>query len=490
MKEILKRNGIFALLQVLVTGAAYFFLYKYLLASVGVELLGVWALVLASVASARLSDLGFASSIVKFVAKYRAKGDELKAGEITETAVFTVFSVILIVSVLVYYPIQIILGYLVPEGKLSFALLLLPYALTSLCINTVSGVMMSGLDGCQRMDIRNILLMAGILINIGLVMSLLPEFGFIALAYAQLIQAVLLLLASWLFLRKELPSFHLVAKWKKEHFLEIWRYAFTFQFTSFITMTYEPVTKGLLSYFGGLSMVGYYEMASRMVMQVRSLIVSVNQIFVPAVAEIVETSPRKVKALYLSSYELFFSMNLILFGLLAVITLSVSELWIGAINKEFITFSWLLIAGWMVNTFIVSAFYFNQGTGNLRPNLIAQASIGGLNITLGMILGFLYGGYGVVAGWAVGLIAGSLPLLVRYHSDNKIPMTDIVPGSGRRILLAVLLALSVGILLPISIELEGIYSLLAGAVIYGLIVMPAVFTTVVGKKMLSLVKVK
>jgi len=490
MKETLKRNGIFSLLQVLVTGVAYFFLYKYLLASVGAELLGVWALVLASVSSARLSDLGFSSSVVKFVAKYKAKGDVLKAGEITETALITVFSVILIVSLLVYYPIQVILGYLVPEEKISFALLLLPYALTSLCINTVSGVMMSGLDGCQRMDIRHILLMAGVLINIGLVMSLLPEFGFIALAYAQLVQAVLLLLASWLFLRKELSSFHLVAKWRKEHFLEIWRYAFTFQLTSFITMTYEPVTKGLLSYFGGLSMVGYYEMASRMVMQFRSLIVSVNQIFVPAVAGIVETSPRKVKALYLSSYELFFSMNLILCGLLAVITLSVSELWIGTTNKEFITFSWLLIAGWMVNTFTVNAYFFNQGTGNLRPNFICQASIGILNVTLGVILGFIYGGYGVVAGWAVGLMAGSLLLLIRYHSDNKIPMTDIVPGSVRRLLLAVLLALSVGILLPISIELEGIYSLLAGAVVYGLIVTPALFMTGVGKKILSLVQVK
>jgi O-antigen/teichoic acid export membrane protein len=490
MKEILKRNGISSFLQVLVTGLAYFFLYKYLLASVGVELLGVWSLVLASVASARLSELGFSSSVVKFVAKYRAKGDGLKAGEITETALITVFSATLVVSALAYYPLQIILGYLVPEGKLSFALLLLPYALISLCITTVSGVTMSGLDGCQRVDVRNILLMAGVVINVGLVMTLLPEFGFIALAYAQLIQAVLLLLVSSLFLRKELPSFRLVAKWKKEHFLEIWRYAFTFQLTSFITMTFEPVTKGLLSYFGGLSMVGYYEMASRMVMQVRSLIVSVNRIYVPAVAEIVETSPWKVKGLYLSSYELFFSVSLILFGLLAVITLSVSELWIGATNKDFITFSWLLIAGWMINTLNASAFFFNQGTGNLRPNLIALASTGVLNITLGLMLGFVCGGYGVVAGWAVGLITGSLSLLIRYHSSNKIPMTDIVPGRGGRLLLAVLLALSVGILLPISIELDGIYRFLAGTLVYGLIVTPVVFTTVVGKKILSLVKVK
>jgi len=488
MRDVLKRNGFFSLLQVIVTGGVYFFLYKYLLGTVGVELLGIWSLVLVSVASARLSELGFASSVVKFIAKYRALGNEKKAGEVTETALVTVFSVILIVSLLAYYPLQSILGFLVPEEKLSFALLLLPYALAALCINTVSGVMMAGLDGCQRMDIRNILLMVGILVNLGLVLMLLPEFGFIALAYSQLFQAILMLLGSLIFLKRELPTFHLLAKWRKGHFLEIWQYALTFQLTSVLAMTYEPVTKGLLSYFGGLSMVGYYEMANRMVMQVRSLIVSVNRIFVPAVAEIVERDIQELKSLYLKSYEIFFSMNLILFSGIAAITLPVSVVWIGESNQLFVSFSLLLIVGWMVNSIIGSAFFFNQGTGNLRPNLIAHASIALLNILMGIILGFFLGGYGVVVGWVLALIVGSLPLLVRYHVENGIALREIFPESAIRVMVVVLLAMFATTAISRSFEADGLSSLLIIVTAYGLIVIPGFFMTEIGRQMLLLVK--
>jgi O-antigen/teichoic acid export membrane protein len=488
MKRVLKRNGLYSLLQVIVTSGVYFIMYKYLLGTVGVELLGIWSLVLVTVSAARLSELGFASSVVKFVAKYRALGNEQKAGEITETALITVFSVILMVSLLAYYPLQSILGLLVPQGKLPFALLLLPYALVTLCINTVSGVMMAGLDGCQRMDIRNILLMVGIVINLGLVMYLLPEFGFIALAYSQLFQAILVLLASLIFLRRELPTFSILARWRKDHFLEIWRYAFTFQLTSILAMTYEPVTKGLLSYFGGLSMVGYYEMANRMVMQVRSLIVSVNRIFVPAVAEIVERDIEEVKALYLKSYEIFFSMNLVLFGGIAAITLPVSVVWIGENNHLFVSFSLLLIVGWMINSCIGSAFFFNQGTGNLRPNLIAHASIALLNIVMGLICGLIFGGYGVVAGWVIALIVGSLPLLVQYHSDNNVSMGEIVPKSALRVMLVVLLALLAAMFINMSIETHDVLSLLAITITYGLIVVSGLISSPVGRQISSLVK--
>jgi hypothetical protein len=40
-------------------------------------------------------------------------------------------------------------------------------------------------------------------------------------------------------------------------------------------MLYDPITKGLLVKFGGLDLAGYYEMANRLVVQLRGFIVSV-----------------------------------------------------------------------------------------------------------------------------------------------------------------------------------------------------------------------
>lgn len=485
MKDILKRNGFYSLLQVIVTGGVYFFLYKYLFKTLGVELLGIWSLVLVTVSAARLSELGFASSVVKFVAKYRAQGNGAKAGKITETALLTVLFIVLFVSLLSFYPLQLMLGLLVPEEKLSFALMLLPYALFALCINTISGVLLSALDGCQRIDIRSILMTFGILFNLILVLLLLPEFGFIALAYSQLIQAILILFVAGVLLKRELPSFHFLAKWNKEIFQEIWRYAVVFQLTSVVTMLYEPVTKGLLSYFGGLSMVGYYEMANRMVMQFRSLIVSVNRIFVPAVAEMVEVDSKKIRTMYLKSYEIFFVLTIVVFSLLSLVTPAISLIWIGESNNIFIYFSLLLIIGWAINTFIGTAFFFNQGTGYLRPNLIVQVLICLLNIILGTVLGYIYGGFGVVIGWVLALIFGSLPLLIEYHLKNEIPLKLLVPKDGWYILLLSIAGISASLVTCNIFEVKGIVEIITIFFIYTSVVFLGLLNISIGKYLFS-----
>jgi O-antigen/teichoic acid export membrane protein len=50
-------------------------------------------------------------------------------------------------------------------------------------------------------------------------------------------------------------------------------------------LLYEPTTKILLSKYGGLGILGNYEMASRLVNQVRALIVNANQVVIPIIAE-------------------------------------------------------------------------------------------------------------------------------------------------------------------------------------------------------------
>ena len=77
---------------------------------------------------------------------------------------------------------------------------------------------------------------------------------------------------------------------------------------------FEPVTKGLLSRYGGLAMVGYYEMASRMVLQFRIMIVSANQVLVPVIAALQETAPDRIRTIYRESYRLIVYLSVPLFA--------------------------------------------------------------------------------------------------------------------------------------------------------------------------------
>ena len=75
-------------------------------------------------------------------------------------------------------------------------------------------------------------------------------------------------------------------------------YGLNIQMISVSQMLYDPITKGLLVKFGGLDLAGYYEMANRMVIQLRGLIVSAVQVLVPTIADLKEKNPDSIHKVY------------------------------------------------------------------------------------------------------------------------------------------------------------------------------------------------
>ena len=216
----------------------------------------------------------------------------------------------------------------------------------------------------------------------------------------------------------------------------------TFQLISVITMFYDPITKVFLSKFGGLSMVGYYDMASRMVQQLRALIVSANQVLVPTIAGLKEKAPEKIQSVYLNSYQLLFYFALPLYSLFIVFTPIISELWIGHYENLFVLFGTLHAIGWFANTLAGPAYFTNLGTGELRWNLIGHIVTALLNAGLGFLLGILYGGIGVVAAWVFSLALGSSLVYLSYHIKYRIPLLELLPRSSRIITLVCIVGIS------------------------------------------------
>ena len=293
------KNARMAVLQVLVTGLTLFFLYRFLLEALGVELLGVWSLVLATSSIVHIGNLGLSGSVVKFVAKYVARHEMVVAAEVIETAAITLGGVFLVLLVIAYPVLSKLLEVGLPTENLGDAMLLLPFALVSLWLAVITGTFQSGLDGCQRIDLRSILAIVGGILNLIFAVVFVQAYGFIGLGYAQVLQAVLILISSWFVLRGELRDLPLFpCRWRRSLFLEMLHYGINFQISSIAIMLYEPVTKWLMSYFGGLAMTGYYEMASRMVAQFRAIPVAANQVL-----QIDQLAPLKLEELQLE--ELF-----------------------------------------------------------------------------------------------------------------------------------------------------------------------------------------
>jgi len=426
-KRQLLINAIISVGQVFVTGAVYFILYRFLLDTLGPLEFGVWALVLATTSAAGIANLGLATSAVKFVSQYLARDDRPRVALVIQTAVLSV-AVFLAAMILAAYPLlRRLLAILIDEpAQLPAAVLILPYALASFFLISVAGVLQSSIDGFQRMDLRAMILMGTTVAYLGLCLLMVPSYGLIGLAWAQALQAGLLVLVLWVTLKRLLKSLPLVPwRWRSDVLREILVYSLNVQFMSLSRLLLDPVTKGLLSKFGGLSALAFFEFASRMVLQLRALIVTAHMAIIPTIADLQERDPRVIQELYRKSVQLLVFLVLIMLPFLVGLSPYISRLWIGRYEQLFVTMAWLLLGGWFLNTLANPAYFSNLGIGRLRGNVIGVFITGVLNVVLGLAFGAAFGGIGVVLGFVVALLVGSFVIAWSYHREHALRAYDM-----------------------------------------------------------------
>jgi O-antigen/teichoic acid export membrane protein len=217
-------------------------------------------------------------------------------------------------------------------------------------------------------------------------------------------------------------------------------------------------------------MVGYYEMASKMMWHLRGLLVSATQVIVPAIANMQEKIPDQIRSAYITCYGMLFYLALLFYSFTIVSMPLVSELWVGYYESVFILFSALLAIGYFFNTLSIPAFYVNLGTGKLVWNVLGMVTIGLLNTLLGLLFGSLFDGVGVVVGLVIALVIGSALIVTSYHVKNKLPLINIVPKTSNALILSCLVSTMIVLLLQYESLLDSIGSSVISIVLFVLIV--------------------
>ena len=421
--------------QVIGSAATLFFLYRFLVRTIGVQGLGIWSLVLATTSVVTLANQGFSASIVKFVAKYVAHQRIEEVSVLIQTTLISVALAIFAISLALYPCARWLLALVLPAGHLADALGILPYALASLWINVVGGTLLAGLAGHELITYRNYVVLGGSLLFLLMSFALVPRYGLLGLAYSQIMQSGASFLATWFLLRRKIPQLpFLPRRWDRSLFREMFSYGIQFQFITASQALREPVTKALLTKFGGLALTGFYDMASRWVFTFRELIVQANLVLVPTVSGLKERDPASIPAVYRQSYRLIFFLGIPTFAFLLVASPIVSFIWLGHSEPVFVLFVALLAAGWFVNVLSNPAYVVNLGTGALRWVSIGCAATALLNPILGFIAGKYFGGEAVVAASVFSLIVGYAIVLVSYHFENRVSFDQLLPRDSIGIL--------------------------------------------------------
>jgi O-antigen/teichoic acid export membrane protein len=413
-------NAISSAIQVVIVGLSYFFVYRILVIKLGVDLLGVWSLIIATASISNLANLGFTSALVKFVAEYNANNTLGDINKLLFTSFFSMLVLFTAVVLIVYFLAYFFIDKLIDARYVKVALNVLPLSLISLFINTLGSVLTSALEGFQRNYIRNFIYSVTVICYLILTILLIPGNGLIGLAYAQVIQSLLIFAMAYYFIIKQCRTFNLLYwNWDTKIFRNLFSYGYKIQVISIFQMIIDPVTKILISKFSGITTLGFYEMASRLIIQLRQVIASMTQVTIPIVSHFNQTDRSAIKYIY--DREVSFIVFLV-FPLVAGILLFtpyLSGIWIGHIEPVFINCVYILALSMLINILCAPAYFNSLGEGNLNGILFMNVIVLIINVVLGVILGKIIPVYGVVLAWGLSYAVGSLFLIYYYQKRNN-----------------------------------------------------------------------
>lgn len=426
------RNAKWSLVQTVISALTVFVLYKYLYSYLGPEQLGLWAVVLASVSLGRLAELGFSTTILRYVSIHLANGNKVRAARILETGLVSTggpFALVL----LVLYPIaDEAIRYVVPAGNLAAAREILPYALSTLWLGVTGSIIQSALDGCGRMDVKSRILIVGNLVYVPAAIVMVQRWGILGLAVCQLLQSVLVTTLAWGATRRELPALRWVPLgWEKTCFREILGYAAGLQLGNLLLMLFEPATKLLLSRYCGLNEVAHFEMANQVVSRVRALITSAIQAYLPVLSSSANNmaSARQVVG---EAMTFTAGIGLPVMAALVVSYPVISILWIGHLQADFIAYGWILGIGWLVATLAMPVYYYCVGAGRVRTVIVSQVLMVGLNGVLGFGAAVLGLGHWVAMSMMASLAVGNLVIVRRTLIDLQMTSRQIFQSTAAR----------------------------------------------------------
>lgn len=399
--SLTQKNALFAAGQIVIASAFYLVNYGLIWYSLGTEALGLWSIIASVTNIGNIAYLGFSSSVVNFTAQYTARGETAALNALVRNNLLVVGGLTLFFCLGLYaFTPGLYANSLQTVDAAYFARILL-LNLTGMALASLSSSFLALLEGVQRSYVKSLVLMAGALLNMLTVALLVRPFGLEGVATGYLLSGLFILVVAAVQARRYVPTLAVwPLRWDRAQFKQTSVFGAKAQGIAVLQLLLDPMTKYLLSRFASLEFIAYFEVANKLVMQTRMVVMTGLQVLVPKVAATLHGT----EAFVVSRHRLLLTLAA------TGTALALGWVWIGS---AFITQTWsdtgtqtvieclrVLALGWGLNVVTLPAYFLLWGMGMLRYNLTNQVLLAVLNGLLAVPLGYYAGGPGVVWGWA------------------------------------------------------------------------------------------
>lgn len=385
-----------------------------LIAKLGLEVYGIWGLIVVLNQYSALLDLGLQTGLVKFTSEYLAKDEIKKVNSLFSANLILYLLLVLVVTALLIIYKEEIFSIFFSESieyRDLFNIALL-YSLASL-LNLLTFPFSSLLRGFQRYDISNFIDIVFVITNaICSIIFILSDFGLKGLVYgfsfALIIKFILLLIWS----RKTFQQFSLVPT-SIAVFKEL-KPLFKFAPSDLSVKIYGAVTQSVIRFslnsYAGIASVAVYDIAKRLVNQVLGFTSSVFIPFLPAMSTLSIQNRREEIAKILSKAALllnFFIVPVIIFLLLFFEP--ILKLWLNIPDISQIRFAAsIIILGASFDLFTGPITTASIGFGIIRLQVIKLTLTGVLILLFVLIFGKIFTFSGIIIAESSAYLIGML----------------------------------------------------------------------------------
>jgi hypothetical protein len=345
--------------------------------NVGLEAFGALSILMISASAARMLDMSGAANLNRLVSALKNnKESQVKsfgAAELISTAIMNT-AVIHAISSAIALPLVRDLFNLDTDGNTLIVSSWLFIAINlSTTLAAVSSGLLSTLDAAHRSDLRSMIVIGSALLTLASAAWLVPSLGIIGLVISQAASNAFVVLASAVTTRVYVPSLSIVwPRWSLAATKWSASYALRYNVVNLTAMFFDPVVKYVLNGTGGTASVATYDLATRLVVQTRGIVVAAFAPVIPIVAEAQNLESgyastlvvRLTRVMWLVSVAFFFS------NLAAVPVLSI--FFLSEIDRVFVLYAISVIAGWSSTIVSLPVYFAGQAVGDLKWNIVSQ----------------------------------------------------------------------------------------------------------------------
>lgn len=385
----IRRNVIFSLMEVSSATLLTFFSYRVIVVEGGISELGIWSTLMAWLGIAKLGDFGLGGSATRFVAPLDPLRDADRIRSYIDTAILSNLALVTFLSLAGALAVSHWLVFIVGSDHAANARPLIPWLVGAVVCNNSAMVVTSTLYALHRSFVRSIIMVTGNLVQLGLVLWLVPKMGLTGFAIAQIVQFSGCSIAAWLCVCFSLGRIRLPVAFRLRALRELLGFSLKLQVASILNSSYEPLSKMLVSHFGGMHVQGLYEAAFRCVTTARNLFSSTSTALIPAMARLVSADLAEAQRLYRVTLRNTVRGLPIVFGGLVLAAPVISFLWFRSVEFSFWAFLTLLCVGHATAAWCAPAYNLGQATGEMG-GVIKSTAVGLLLLAIvGTIAGLL-----------------------------------------------------------------------------------------------------